>query len=792
MSSRDNQIVDKLLELSASHTLTQVQTQPTRQDSILDLLFTTQPDCVSSSLTFPGISDHQAVLSTINIQPKRSKSPQRTVFTYSKANYAAIKHDMQLLAEQSFSPNNHDHLSRPVDGDWSLFKSSFLTSVNKYIPTKKLPTNQRPPWMTKTISNLIKRKAKSHSAWKASNSPTDHQTYHNLRKITKRAIRKAQSSHLNEVVNKLESNPKPFWQFIKSKRKDSGSIPTLRTADSVADTSKDKADILNKQFASVFTKENLNNIPFTSSSTPPSISDLTINNNGILKLLCSLNISKASGPDLLPARVLKETAREISPILTFIFSKSYSTGSCPHDWKDANICPVYKKGPKHTPSNYRPVSLTSICCKIFEHILHSHISTHLQTHNILLPNQHGFRRNHSCETQLILTINDLTHTLNKLRGITIDMGILDFSKAFDTVPHERLLSKCHRIGVRGKTLMWLRSFLVGRRQRVLVNGSSSTWQEVISGVPQGTVLGPLLFLIYINDISHNLTPGTVTRLFADDCVIYRPIRSPVDRQILQSDIDTLQRWAETWQMCFNPKKCNIMHISTRRTCHPHPYFMAGIELESVKEHRYLGVTLTSSLSWNAHVDAQCSKASGLLGLLRRNLAKCSTLSKTTAYQALVRPHLEYSASAWDPHSIRNIQKLEQVQRQAARFIFNSYSPYQSVTTLLATLNWQPLQVRRQHARLTTFYRLLNKDIALPPNLVTPGSQRTRSSHPFKCSHIGATIDQYKFSFVPRTIPHWNSLPLTIVSAPSTECFRSRLASYLATSPGHSYPEYHPY
>ena len=232
--------------------------------------------------------------------------------------------------------------------------------------------------------------------------------------------------------------------------------------------------------------------------------------------------------------------------------------------------------------------------------------------------------------------------------------------------------------------MWLRSFLIGRRQRVLVNGSSSSWQSLDSGVPQGTVLGPLLFLIYINDISDHLSPGTVARLFADDCVIYRPILSPTDRHTLQRDLDTLQEWAVRWQMHFNPKKCNIMHIRARGICDPHPYFMAGVQLEDVTEHRYLGVTLSNSLSWNPHVDAQCSKANRLLGLLRRNLSGCSTRTKTIAYQALVRPHLEYSAPAWDPHTVRNIRKLEQVQRRAARFVANSYSPYQSVTALDST------------------------------------------------------------------------------------------------------------
>ena len=372
------------------------------------------------------------------------------------------------------------------------------------------------------------------------------------------------------------------------------------------------------------------------------------------------------------------------------------------------------------------------------------------------------------------------------------MGILDFSKAFDTVPHERLLSKCHHMGIRGKTLGWLRAFLVERRQRVLVNGSLSTWAPLTSGVPQGTVLGPLLFLIYINDISDNLTPGTTARLFADDCVIYRPISSPTDRHILQNDIDTLHSWSNTWQMHFNPSKCNMMHISTKGNSPPHPYHLAGVQLEAVREHRYLGVTFSDSLSWNQHVDAQCRKASRILGLLRRTLGRCGQATKATAYKSLARPYLEYSASAWDPHTLHNTKQLEQVQRRAARFVTNTYSTYERVTPLLVRLHWQPLQVRRMAARLAIFYRVVNNSLPIPSTHITLATRQTRSANPLKYQHLYTRIDQYRYSFFPRTIIQWNILPTQVVLAPSIDTFKLRLADHLSASPAQSYPQYTPH
>ena len=245
----------------------------------------------------------------------------------------------------------------------------------------------------------------------------------------------------------------------------------------------------------------------------------------------------------------------------------------------------------------------------------SHIATHLDENNILSLRRHGFRPGLSCDTQLITAVHDLADTLN--RKSQVDLVLLDFSKAFDKVAHGRLEAKLSHYGVKGKTLDWVRAFLSDRKQQVVVGGSQSKWSDVTSGVPQGSVLGPLLFLVYINDITKNIT-GEI-RLFADDSILYQEISSAADQLSLQKDIDTLVKWADTWQMAFNVKKCGILSITNKKNRLTHDYLMKGEPLARVPQHEYLGVTIADNLKWTPQVNKVASKASRTLGLIRYHI-----------------------------------------------------------------------------------------------------------------------------------------------------------------------------
>ena len=344
-----------------------------------------------------------------------------------------------------------------------------------------------------------------------------------------------------------------------------------------------RANILKDQFAFVFTSEPNAPLPTNTLPTFPTIQKITIAVEGFAKLQSSTKPHKATDPDSVPAHILKEAAEELVPVPTLLFQSSLDKGTVPDDWKRVKVVPVCKKGDRSTSLKYRPISLTSICSKLMAHIVHSNIMKHLHSHNILTDNQHGFQRR-SCEIQLIITIGDLANTLNNKEQF--DVILLDFAKAFEKVPNRRLLQKVEKCGVRGNILKWITSFLQNRTQQMVLEGQSSAPTSVLSGVPQGTVLGLLLFIININDLSSNVK--STARIFADNTIVYRKVQTETDADILQGDLDDLQKWASTWLMEFNVDKCQLLRVTNKRKTIHRNYTLNEKQLLAVDSAKYLG------------------------------------------------------------------------------------------------------------------------------------------------------------------------------------------------------------
>ena len=362
------------------------------------------------------------------------------------------------------------------------------------------------------------------------------------------------------------------------------------------------------------------------------------------------------------------------------------SGILPEDWKIGYITPIYKKGNKIKVNNYHPVCLTSVVIKILESIIRDTLSNYLSDNNLLSPNQHGFIPRRSCCTQLLHALNNWTLSLDE--HLSTDVVYFDFSKAFDSVPHTRLLLKLQAYGINGQLLNWFKNFLTGRRQCVKINSVLSSWSQVSSGVPQGSVLGPLMFALYINDLPSLVSSQLL--MFADDIKLYRCIRSAEDCLVLQNDINIMLDWSKQWLLSFNVSKCKVLHIGS--TPYTGNYTLEGIQLEKLDNFRDLGIQIDSKLKFHIHTNTVVRKAYRVLGLICNSFECKDSDVMVKLYKTLVRPIIEYNNVLWGPFYVLDNQKIERIQRKATRIIPSiSHLSYHD---RLRHLNLPSLQHRR--------------------------------------------------------------------------------------------------
>ena len=743
-----------------------------RLHSILDLVFSDNHEIVRELTVNEGLgrSDHNMIKFHLTWQ-NRPKDSLQMIPNLNKADFASIRNELALI-DWEYELGGLDACEA-----WDKFKLILNNIQSRHIPLKHKRKKKKhsPPWLTAEVRKAIRVKSFAFRALKESMLESNKVHYQRCRDDVKKKVRAAKRAKELDLAKNCKGDSKKFFSFYKL-TSTGRNIGPLKNNDAIISDDKDMVELLSDQFSSVFTIEDKNETALLqmkciAKETMSQIND--INSELVRKHLSRVKPNKAEGPDEIHARILRECQCEISAPLASIFSKSLADAKIPLDWKRANVVPIFKKGDKSKVENYRPVSLTSLACKVLESIIKDKLINFLEENNLIGNTQHGFRKGRSCLTNLLHFLDFATESFDKRKQL--DVSYLDFSKAFDKVPHKRLVLQLKRHGIDGKTLNWIENWLSGRQQRVLLNGNKSQWKDVLSGVPQGSVLGPLLFLVFVNTIDDDVDSKVLK--FADDIKIFKVIEGKQDQDIFQADLDKLVEWAETWQMKFNIDKCKVMHIGRVKT--NTMYTMGGQQLKQIEKEKDLGVIINNKISSSDQVLEARKKALRMLGAIYRNVTYKSADVITKLYCAFVRPHLEYCVQAWSPTYEKDCWLLERVQKRATKMVKGLQNlQYED---RLKSLNMFSLKYRRLRGDLIEVFKFVT---GVHAGYLEDMFEFDRE-HRGRCHRHKLVVKQsrtrLRHSFFSRkVVSYWNSLPHDVVDATSLMLFKARLDKHFTS------------
>ena len=786
----------KIKSLYELYQLTQMIDEATRvtmtTSSLIDHIVTNTPEKISDSgVIHTGISDHSLVFAIRKISVIDKQ--ENILEIRNMKNFNEEKFIEDLLKQ----PWEHIYFSaEDPNAMWEIWKKIFLDVLDKHAPLQhKKIRSIKAPWITNDIKNLMNTRDRFKRKAILTNNENDWLNFRTTRNKVNIKLRNAKKDYYSSKIAGQKFNPKKAWKSINSllgKQNKPTVVNELTVGNNTLTCPEDIAEGFNEYFSNIgpdlssrIDSSNYNFETYIKNAKSEFAAFQPVTVSQISHLLHGLSGNKATGIDKISCKIIKLAAPVISDSLTLIFNQAITLSSFPDEWKIARVVPLYKNGQRSIPGNYRPISVLPAISKIMERILHDQLYNYLTKFDLFSDTQFGFRKFHSTAGALLDCTNEWYINLDrKMFNLVV---LIDLKKAFDTVDHQILLSKLELYGIKGQAINLLKSYLTNRKQRCQIRNSFSSEHLIKCGVPQGSILGPLLFLLYINDLPHCLSK-TKPRLFADDTNLTASANSMTDLEAaVNSDLENLRKWLIANKLSLNVAKTEFILIGSKsmikNISNSHPnVFIENKQIKQVYECKTLGVKIDQHLSWKGNTDEICKKVTAGISAIRRIRPFVAQDTLILIYNAIVRPYFDYCSEVWDVFGAAQSKRLQKLQNRAARIILNVSNDVEHNIALHA-LGWEPLQMERKKAKAKIMYKLLNK--MGPKSLTNLFSYKSEKTN-YHLRDISSGLclpkprtNNMKNSFMYDGAQLWNSIPKEIRESKSLSSFRNKIAAHIS-------------
>lgn len=635
---------------------------------------------------------HPPLLLHIDFEMNDTLKPNfRNIYNFKKANYTLINENLSLIPWHSILKDLN------IEDATDRFYVIINDTLRNYVPQKSIGEKCYPQWYSLELISLIKQKYRAHKKFKETRNHFHYNNFSLLRKRVKQSINLCYAKYINDTEKQIPLNIKKFWSYVSSVKKEN--MPSaLSYGVNYSSNGKDICNLFAEYFNSVYSntqdcivKDSLQTHDFTNNN----LGNIYFDENEVFENLSKLDEHKGAGCDGIPSLFARRCAASLSLPLALLFNKSLSESTCPLIWKKALVVPLFKNGIKSKVENYRPISKLCVFEKIFEKIIFKYLFSAVK--NYLRVEQHGFFPGRSVETNIVSYVDEIFNLMDE--RYQVDAVYTDYTKAFDKINHNILLIKLANFGICGNLLEWFRSYLSNRSQCVVLNGFCSKSFSILSGVPQGSHLGPLLFNIFINDVSLCFKFAKFS-MYADDLKIYAAIKGRGDCKSLQDDLNRFYSYCSSNDLTLNYKKCSIITFTRNRDPFIFNYCIANDQIPRVSNVRDLGIILDNKLLFDVHIDYITKKANRMLGfMLRIGHRFKNPTTYFNLYFSLVRSVLEFGTVCWTPQYDVYINRIEGVQR---RFLTNVNRKFPN-----NSFNLPSLVKRRKYYDMIFLFKAIN-------------------------------------------------------------------------------------